>query len=242
MTDDQVEELRRTMATVRAVFDSADLAAKADLALALWNDKAQVGVFALHTRDIRDLAATYAPFGERIRAIRDAYGHAADSDPSDHAARADWAHLNAVLDEEHRTLSWYEAVRNQPAHEGALVAVRRCLLGLLTAEGRWAEVGHLFTRPLEELATMDASRRPEAVPGWSPETYAMMQPALAARFRARAALLYGCLLAAGRDVPARELAEEALRLEPTGDMQLALARAARGDCSAFVRPRNRPQS
>jgi hypothetical protein len=98
----------------------------------------------------------------------------------------------------------------------------------LKARGRWADIGRLYQNPLEELSRAYKSHN-ELVPlppaGLPPTTTDALTGGALDNFRADVAVLYASLRAAGRISEAKAVRQEALRLDPSEEMRVALEHA-----------------
>jgi thioredoxin 1 len=173
--------------------------------------------------EIGSLIAAYPPARERFTRIRDqtADGLAAAGDA---VARLDWMVLNGLLDEDDRTVAWYDTVKDDPAHP-IVAGCAHHLVGLLGERKRWADIGRLYADPLRELANHHRMSEPPPDVEIPPEMLAPLKTMMAQQFRDAAALLSGCLRAAGRGPEAEALGREAVRLDPSDEMKQGLAEA-----------------
>jgi hypothetical protein len=186
---------------------------------------------ARHSSVIKEVAAlvrAHAPARAAFGAIRDAGAAAAGALDLGgwFGPRVDWILLNRALEEEDRTLRWLDAVKKDAAHAQVLEHVAILLRDTLEERGRWADIGRLIVDPLASLAqahemmhAMDAG----SIPG---DALAREYAALVdEEFRREVVVLYAGLRAAGRASEAKALRDEALLLDPSEEMRLALERA-----------------
>jgi thioredoxin 1 len=168
--------------------------------------------------EIAELVHAHAPAFGRFRDLRDQTEERAGGDVK---ARFDWIVLNDVLGEGVRTLAWFDSAKEDPAETACLDRVAHRLIPLLRERGRWADMGRLHRDPLGTLARVHALfDAPTGLPDEMKEELRVFGGRL---FRAEAALLVRSLTAAGRAVEATEVEREALRLDPSVEMQAALA-------------------
>ena len=132
--------------------------------------------------------------------------------------------LNGLLGQDDRTVAWYETVKDDPA-QPIVAGCAHHLVGLLGERKRWADIGRLYADPLRELANHHRMSEPPPDVEIPPEMLAPLKTMMAQQFRDAAALLSGCLRAAGRGPEADALEREAVRLDPSDEMKQGLAEA-----------------
>jgi thiol-disulfide isomerase/thioredoxin len=195
----------------------------------LWDNIAQVepsmtGVrLSFMARDIETLAAVHPPARERFARIRDELETSPDK-RLDANARLDWVVLNGTLGDDDRTVAWHDAVKDDAAAAPALERCSLHLIELLQKRGRWADIGRLHRDPVAELARHHRITELPAA-GLPEEMRAHLVEAMARHFQARAGLMVRSLRAAGRSADAEAVEREAARLDPSPEMQRALAGA-----------------
>ena len=169
--------------------------------------------------EMEDLAATHAPARERFARIRDELEPAPDGE-----GRFDWIVLNSLLRENERTLSWFDAVKDDAGSAPTLEHCAHRLVDILKEGRRWADIGRLYRDPLAELTRAHELSKPPPLPERDAAQLAMIAETFQRAFLDRAGLLVGCLQAAGRDAEAEAVRREALRLDPSDEMKHAVAR------------------
>jgi hypothetical protein len=176
--------------------------------------------------EIKQLVGLFPAARDSFSAIRDDAGAAADVEPSSRDKRLDWVVLNKILGEEDRTLAWFDSVKADPNAEEIVRGVGRFMIDLLKTHGRWADVGRLYRDPLKELAFYKELLGHHDMPIMAqmmPKELLEQTAAIARQhFRKSAAELYVSLRAAGRAADAKAVHEEALRLDPSDEMNAAL--------------------
>jgi hypothetical protein len=198
----------------------------------LWNNSAVVdpswmGVrISFMVQEIESLAHAYQPAHSAFRAIRDATGRAAaicDAHGS-LGPRVDWIALNQALGDQDRTIEWFDMARTTPSGCAAIEHAAIYLVEPLKLRQRWSDIGRLFPDPVDRLKrTHDAlglSLFLGSVLG-TERTRTVREVALA-QLRSQAVILYAGLLAAGRTTLAKAVVREALRLDPSEAMRVAL--------------------
>ena len=224
---DPEHDVRGRMSLARALSQAGRKDEATEELVWLWQNMARVepamnGVrLSYLAGDIKSLTGSHAPAHARFVSIRDALESANLAGSA--GSRLDWIVLNALLGEQERTLGWYDAVKWDPASAAEIERGAHHLIELLVERKRWADVGRIYRDPLAELArrhAMTTLPRGAEIP---PERLTQLQETMARHFRDNAALLAGCLRAAGRATEAEALEREALRLDPSNEMKLALA-------------------
>jgi len=178
-------------------------------------------------REIKELIGVFRPARASFTEIREETGAAADADPAARKLRVDWVTLNYMLGEDDRTLAWFDGVKTSLDAETIAKCTGPHLAELLKARGRWADLGRLCTNPLKQLAfhhqvhahtdlRLMASMLPK-------EALGQIEEISRNQFRKSAAELYASLRAAGRTADAKAVQEEALRLDPSEEMNQAIA-------------------
>jgi tetratricopeptide (TPR) repeat protein len=196
----------------------------------LWQNMARVdpamgGVRVSYlAHEIETLIASHAPARTEFAGIRDALESTLKGDAA--ASRLDWIVLNEMLGDEDRTFDWYDAARNDPNEASAIDGCAHRLVELLIQRECWEDVGRLYRDPVAELTRRHETSSLPADTTIPPDMRSMLEETMARSFRERAALLFRCLVAAGRSKEANALKAEALRLDPSDAMEQALANTA----------------
>lgn len=180
--------------------------------------------------EMEQLAERHPPAMTKFREIRDALEKTFESDMDrSPQAQADWIVLNEVVGESNRTLDWFDRIKDKPGREAVLKRNSFRLQKLLEENERWADLVRLWDDPLRELKQSHAQlveMSRSVAGGLTPEQKKDMEEAQKDNFREKAASMYIGLLAAGRDKDADELAGEAVRLDDTAAMRVALVGGA----------------
>ena len=138
--------------------------------------------------------------------------------------RHDWIILNGVLDENDRTLAWFDKAKADPAQRATFIAETSSLEGVLFSKSRWSDAANfLYPNPLAKVA--EYYKRAEDMKRPRPDTEISkdFDP-----FPSMVLLLYAAYIGAGRDAEAQKIADECLRLDNTPAMKDALANTAKG--------------
>lgn len=183
-------------------------------------EPAMVGVrTSFFAADLQRLVNDYAPARIAIGELRDRAAPS-PSGPIEVEPLHDWVCLNSVLGEAGRTLAWYDAL--PPRRRARLGAVlEHALVPVLIDDGRWADAGALYEKPLETLNTVADSL---AAVG-SYEHRAEVIEHMREHFRWAVARLVRALCAAGRDADANLVERRAGELDMSAEMANALANA-----------------
>lgn len=200
-------------------------------ALWLWNnmvaeDPAMAGVRGVYfATDLKNLVKRYAPAAEAFAKVRDEAWAAYASDPGAFGALDDWLVLNDVLNQNDRTLEWFDRTKGEPDAARVFERVDYRLEHVLVSNRRLADVCLLYRNPIEKLR-QDAKIR-SAAPRVADEEQNRQARQIQDRiFRDNTSMLYASLLLAGRESDAQSFAVQAIRLDDTGAMRIALVRAA----------------
>jgi hypothetical protein len=155
--------------------------------------------------------------------VRDNSGTRAES--GDDTARLDWIVLNDVLGETRRTFAWFETVKTDPRMTGLFEACASRLVPFLIDRGLWDEIHLVYPDPAAELARAAAELQGDSDPEAEAHPGEIRARRLAA-FRARAATLFGSLVAIKKDEPAKALRESILAVDDSKETRDALQRAS----------------
>lgn len=221
----RVQNLRTT------ILGGGDMAAATTEAVWLWNNMAQEDPAMAGVRgsffagDLKNLVKRYPPAGEGFGKLRDEAWAAYVRDPATIGPLHDWLVLNDVLNQNDRTLEWFDRAKREPDAARVFERVGFRLEHLLISKGRVADVCLLYRNPIEKLRRDDEMRR--MVPKLAdPEQDRQMREIHDRMFREETSLLYASLLLAGRESDAQSFAVQAIRLDDTGPMRIALVRTA----------------
>jgi hypothetical protein len=143
-------------------------------------------------------------------------------------AWTDWVVLNSVLGDDARTISWFDAVKTDPGAQATIVAVAPYLIRALKLRDRWADIGRLHADPLKELAFLYEALTIGSLPGVrfpQADLSSKVGAAAVKNFRTAVSDLCKSLRAAGRTKEAKEVEGEALRLDSSEEMRIALGNA-----------------
>jgi thiol-disulfide isomerase/thioredoxin len=143
---------------------------------------------------------------------------------------ADWMVLNKIVSDSQRTLKWFDEVKDDTHWKPMLERITYRLEDLLIQNKRWADLGKLYSDPMELLGRAQEMRHvmsKQPLPqGIDEEMRKTMGEMPLRTFRNSAGRLYAALLAAGNEKDARRIAERARELDDSPRMVAALASTA----------------
>lgn len=177
---------------------------------------------------MKSLAGLDAMARERFRALRDRIAATVGNVPPRRELVHDWIVLNEVVQEEDRTLAWFDLVKEQPVWRVILRGEIHNLQPQLQREGRQRDAGGLIDDPVSELEReLELHRSSNSMLARMPADRAeSLKSHSAQRIRERSGWLYACMLAAGRDADATRLVARARAADPDRKMVEAIVRGA----------------
>jgi hypothetical protein len=202
----------------------------------LWNNMLQFdtswkGVrLSVMLREIEELVRVHPLARPTFHEIRTASIAGAQTfDPSDSLdSLVDWLALNEALDEDSATLEWFDKLKREHDAAPRIAAVAEFLWEPLKRHRRWLDIGRLFPDPVARLKKVHTSIGLTRIFGsiaMETERRSTINIIAATEFRSIAMLLYGALNSAGRTSEAAQVRQEALRLDASDEMRLALENA-----------------
>lgn len=175
--------------------------------------------------DIERLATRHKPARERFARFRDEAGAQLEGEKIDRDALNEWIVLNQVVGETDKTLEWFDRVKADAKWLPLIRTASTRIARVLESHQRWADIAGLYPDPLaklrsdhELLVTMQAGLSSEADQDRQREMRAINE----GLFRSNCGKLYACLLAAGKDAQAKQIADEGIKLDDTSAMRIAL--------------------
>ncbi|MFN0133689.1 MAG: thioredoxin family protein [Phycisphaerales bacterium] len=179
--------------------------------------------------DIGRLAAQHPPARDAFARLRDDAETRLKSDKRTWDDLNDWVALNDVVDEDERTLAWFDRIKNDEDAGPTLERQSFRLEQLLLSRERWADMARLARNPVAKLRSdhrFMLSMNRFQPPGLDEAEKALMASRNRTDFRDKAGRLYAGLLALDRDEDAARLTEEATKLDDDAGMRAALVRWA----------------
>ncbi len=153
---------------------------------------------------------------------------AMQGDRASSRAMDDWMTLNNVVEDDDRTLVWFDRMKETPDGRAMLARYSYKFDGLLQQRGRWADLAMVYPQPLGELRRRQEIR--DTHPG---KGHQMIDPVTGEpismvdrMFREQCADVYVAYLAAGLDEDAGKIAGLARELDASPKMIVALVEKA----------------
>jgi hypothetical protein len=101
--------------------------------------------------DMERLAVRSEAAMRKFTTLRDEAAESIEGDKVDREGVTDWVALNKIIGDTEATLVWYDKVKEDARWKPLLNRLSRDLEELLIAENRWADVGRIYSHPIEEL-------------------------------------------------------------------------------------------
>ncbi|GEM_PF-1999674 len=172
--------------------------------------------------NIRNLCKRHASARDRFRTMRDQTADSFETRGKQLTDLAAWIVLNRIVDQEDRTLDWWEKVRVNPVAKDVLVRFRPWLEPLLDRNGRTGDLAVMIDDPAalvrREFAGFRSAVRRES----SELNYRVSREV----FLTRHAKHYTSLLLSGRERDATRLATEAMTVDHSPEMVMCMVKAA----------------
>lgn len=166
--------------------------------------------------EIRKLCAVHPAAKLKFAEIRDA-AEKADN-------RQDWLLLNGMLDDNARTLAWFDKIKIDPQQRDVLKKHSSLLETVLFSKNRWADaVTYMYPDPMAKLNEIYKSAEELKKPRPDTEISKDFDP-----FPSMVLQLYGCYIGAGKEAEAKKIEDECLRLDDTPAMRTGLSNMAAG--------------
>jgi thioredoxin 1 len=175
--------------------------------------------------DMQELAASNEPAKQAFTKLRDDTQARLESEDKAFEDLADWIVLNRVVDDQSRTLEWFDRIKDRPSAPQTIARVSHLIDELLKEENRWADWGKLLRAPAAQvrqhyaIVSMTASRK---VATDDPGDLSFVKN----YYREQSGEMYCALLAAGREVEAKEVASVVIELDDTAEARIALVQGA----------------
>lgn len=164
---------------------------------------------------LKKLAAACPAVAAELRELRDATPIEASLD--------DWLSLNTALDEDAKSIAWFEGVVDQLAENVKLAQlVRFRVVPLLVERGRWRDVGRAYADPMAAVRKGIATRARMEAASVPPQHKERMRESAAKGFREECGLIVRGLRAAARIAEANEVVAAATEADPSPEMKAAL--------------------
>jgi hypothetical protein len=175
--------------------------------------------------EMQTLFKVYKPARAAFIAERDRIAAELKTDARTFADLDDWIMLNELVGQTDATLEWFDRIKLDPDAAKTLDREGIHIRSLLVERKRWADVGIVDTDPLRLLRLLHGIMRLPALLG-PPERRETRDATMLELLRKEASLIYACQLAAGKERIAIDVLNEAIKLDPSADMRVALVRKA----------------
>ncbi len=184
----------------------------------LWNnaatDDANVGPIRTHVLPIemKKLVSLSPSARNKCVELRDA------ADKSNN--RSDWLAMNSILDENDRTLTWFDKAKVDPHQQADIQKLHAQLEPVLASKARWNDITtYCFPNPIATVNEYFKLAQDMKKPSPHTEVSQTFDP-----FPPMVMTMYAAFLGAGKDVEAHKIADECLRLDNSADMKDSLNR------------------
>lgn len=145
--------------------------------------------------------------------------------------REDWLILNGVLEQSDLCLKWFDQAKKDPAQAAEIQKCGSLLEPVLFSYGRWADAAtYLYPDPIARINDFYRQAEKMKHPGADTQVAAGLDP-----MPSMVLLVYGAYVGAGRDVEAKKIYDECVRLDDTEAMRQALGNMARSMQEARAR-------
>lgn len=225
------KSVRDRMDDVRTLLDNEDYAAAQPLLIDLWknmaeDDPATVGVRrSFFAGDIERAAAAHAPTRDAFITIRDQNEASLKSAP-DYETLMDWIVLNRSLGQTDKTLEWFDRVKTT---DNGLVTINRLAFliePLIKARGSIRDFSTITPNPINQIrASIIDAKRADTMAAQNPDR-ASYSTFVWTNTREHAGLLHAALILDARADVAALYRDEAIKLDDTPAMRIALVEAA----------------
>ncbi len=166
--------------------------------------------------EIKRLCAVHPAAKLKFAEIRDAAEKAGN--------RRDWLLLDGVLDDNARTLAWFDKIKTDPKQRDEIKQHSKVLETVLFSKNRWADaVTYLYPDPMAKLKEIYKSAEDMKKPRPDTEVSKDFDP-----LPSMVLLLYGSYIGAGKEAEAKKIEDECLRLDDTPAMRTGLTNMAKG--------------
>lgn len=187
--------------------------------------------------DMEELASQYAPAKDSFRSLRDETEEKLKGEDKSFEDLSDWIVLNNLLEDQGRTLEWFDRIKERPTASATLSRVEYLMEPILESNGRIADWGKLIRNPVGKVKQaysmyqmqvgfssslkQDGEDEKEAA-----EHKAEFEKYALDNYRETTVNTYRAMLAAKRDEDAAAVAAEAVKGDDTCEMRVQLVQAA----------------
>lgn len=165
--------------------------------------------------EVKQLCATYPAAKTKWSELRDA------ADKADN--RSDWIIMNGILNDNARTLAWFDKAKADPKQHATITKNGALLEQTLFQNCRWADAANfLYPNPLAKIGEYYKQSEKLKKPGPDTEVAKDFDP-----FPSMIMLVYGAYIGANKEPEAQKIADECLRLDDTPGMRSTLSEMAK---------------
>jgi thioredoxin 1 len=192
----------------------------------LKHDQAYYGVrLSFMVGDMQQLAQRHEGARAEFVKLRDAAEAKLKDKTATRETLVDWIHLNQVVDDDDRTLAWYDRVKDDSAAARDIKRNERDLRRIFEEKKRWADMGRMYKNPAVDArgAVQQATFAPRMARGDEAE---MLRTFAEQNARETIATMYAALLAAEREEEAKAVADILLDYSDTAESRRALVSRA----------------
>ncbi|MBA3858450.1 MAG: hypothetical protein C0507_16205 [Cyanobacteria bacterium PR.3.49] len=166
--------------------------------------------------EIKKLSALVPSGKASVAALRDAAEQAGN--------RHDWILLNGILDDNARTLVWFDKAKVDPGQRDVILKNTASLQSVLYSNARYLDVANvLYADPIKKVNEIWQCAQDLKKPRPDTEVSKSFDP-----FPSMVVMLYGAYVGAGKDEEAQKIEAECIRLGDSPDLRTALANMANG--------------
>ncbi|HYE63334.1 MAG TPA: thioredoxin family protein [Phycisphaerales bacterium] len=170
------------------------------------------------------LAFEHPPAKEVFTKLRDAAEARLKDQSATKDTLTDWIRLNTILNDEDRTIAWYDRVKDDPAATNDLRRNSAYIKEALKTHARWVDVGRISARPMDDVRETMTSLDTR-LPGDERQQRAVRE-ALRSAVRTNVSGIYAGLLISGREKQANEVATHLILTLDDATSRVALVEEA----------------
>ncbi|MBY0311378.1 MAG: thioredoxin family protein [Phycisphaerales bacterium] len=200
------------------------------------------------TGDMQRLAFVHKPASEAFAALRDEAETRLKGPDKTFEDLLDWIALNGVVDQQDKTLAWFDRIKGDADSGPTLKRVGFTIDQLLIDRGRWADLALIWPDPLGTLKNERDLWLNMPNMGGDAERKAELDRMSRNTVRTKAAQIYVSQLAIGKPDVAQRVQDDALKADDTPEMRIALvklalkAKLARPEHDALLKSAIRPDN
>ncbi len=192
----------------------------------LKHDEAYYGVrLSFLVGDMQQLAQRHEVARAEFVKLRDAAEKQLKDKTATRATLVDWIKLNEVVDDDDRTLAWYDRVKDDAGAAPDIKRNERDLRRIFQEKKRWADMGRMYKNP--ERDARGLIQQNQMMEKMAPAEHAAEMKKYAQReVQGSLATMHAALLAADREADAQTVADLLLEYSDTPESRHALVGTA----------------